>query len=45
MGPSSDTSGAYFRNCNVARPSALGEDAALAARLWAESEELIASVS
>lgn len=37
-------SGAYFRNCNVARPSALGEDPALAARLWAESERLVAQL-
>ena len=35
-------SGAYFSNCNVARPTAPGRDAALATRLWAESERIVA---
>ena len=35
-------SGAYFSDCNVARPTALGADPALAARLWAESERIVA---
>lgn len=38
-------SGAYFRNCNVAKPTALAEDAALAARLWAESERIVARLA
>jgi WW domain-containing oxidoreductase len=35
--------GAYFADCNVAKSSRLGEDAALAARLWARSEEIVAA--
>lgn len=33
-------SGEYFEDCNPAQPSPLMEDAALAARLWAVSEDL-----
>jgi WW domain-containing oxidoreductase len=33
-------SGAYLADCNVAKPSKHGRDAALAERLWAVSEEL-----
>ncbi len=38
-------SGAYFRNCNVARPSAQAEDAALATRLWGETERLVVGLA
>ena len=37
--------GTYFSNCNVARPTAPGRDAALAARLWAESERIVARLA
>jgi WW domain-containing oxidoreductase len=37
-------SGEYFADCNVARSSALSNDAALADRLWAESERIVAKV-
>ena len=33
-------SGEYFADCNVARPSRLAQDDALAERLWSKSEEL-----
>lgn len=33
-------SGMYFADCNVARPSRLAEDDALAERLWTTSEEI-----
>ena len=33
-------SGGYFSDCNVARPSALAEDAALAMRLWDETAQI-----
>jgi len=35
-------SGAYFADCNVAAPRADADDAALAARLWKASEEIVA---
>lgn len=37
-------SGEYFADCNVARSSALSRDAALAERLWKESERIAAEV-
>lgn len=38
-------SGEYFKDCNVTRSSARGADLALAARLWAESERIVATLS
>jgi len=38
------TSGEYFADCNVARPSALAEDDGLAADLWRASEEIAARI-
>ena len=38
------TSGAYFVDCNVGRSSALSHDAALAERLWEESERIVAKL-
>lgn len=35
--------GAYFADCNVTTPSPKAQDAALAKRLWARTEEIIAS--
>jgi retinol dehydrogenase 12 len=40
-----DISGTYLVKCKQRRPSKAGQDAAAAARLWAVSEELIASAS
>jgi len=37
-------SGEYFSDCNIAKSSAHSNDAALAARLWAESEKIVASL-
>jgi NAD(P)-dependent dehydrogenase (short-subunit alcohol dehydrogenase family) len=37
-------SGAYFADCNVARPRADAEDPALAARLWKVTEEIVAGL-
>ncbi len=37
-------SGEYFADCNIARSSALSRDAALAARLWDESERIAAKL-
>jgi len=34
-------SGEYFVDCNIGKPSALARDAALAARLWDESERIV----
>ena len=34
-------SGAYLANCTVTEPSKLAQDAELAKRLWAKSEELV----
>jgi len=39
------TSGAYFADCNVAVPSAHALDAELAARLWQETERIVASLA
>lgn len=36
--------GEYFADCNVSRPSRHGEDDALAERLWAETERLVAGL-
>ncbi|MEZ4317617.1 MAG: SDR family NAD(P)-dependent oxidoreductase [Myxococcota bacterium] len=36
--------GEYFADCNVAKPSANGRDAALAARLWDETEKWMAAL-
>ena len=33
--------GEYFADCNIAQPSALARDAALAVRLWDESERIV----
>lgn len=38
-------SGEYFSDCNVARPTALAEDKALALRLWDETERIVARLS
>lgn len=38
-------SGEYFADCNIAEPTALGKDAALAERLWQESEQIVARLS
>jgi len=35
--------GAYLADCNVKKPSALAQDRALAAKLWTESERLVAA--
>jgi WW domain-containing oxidoreductase len=37
-------SGAYFADCNVAESTPISRDAALAARLWSESERIAASL-
>jgi WW domain-containing oxidoreductase len=37
-------SGEYFANCNVARSSRLSRSPELAARLWAESERIVAAL-
>jgi NAD(P)-dependent dehydrogenase (short-subunit alcohol dehydrogenase family) len=34
-------SGEYFADCNIAKPSALAQDSALAAKLWQESERIV----
>ena len=39
------TSGAYFADCNLARPRADSEDPALAARLWKVTEEIVATIT
>jgi NAD(P)-dependent dehydrogenase (short-subunit alcohol dehydrogenase family) len=41
----SGVTGEYFADCNPARPSAIAQDAALAARLWDESERIVAALS
>jgi len=38
-------SGEYFADCNIAQPSARGRDAALADRLWQESERIAAQLT
>jgi NAD(P)-dependent dehydrogenase (short-subunit alcohol dehydrogenase family) len=38
-------SGEYFADCNIAQPNARGRDAALADRLWQESERIAAQLS
>jgi len=38
------TKGAYFADCNVAKPSGHGRDAELAEKLWDVSEEIVARV-
>jgi WW domain-containing oxidoreductase len=42
--PALTASGEFFADCNVAQPSRLAQDAALAARLWEVSEEIVASL-
>jgi len=37
-------SGEYFADCNIAQPNAHGRDAALAERLWQESERIVAQL-
>jgi WW domain-containing oxidoreductase len=39
-----DVSGEYFADCNIAQPNARGRDAALAERLWQESEKIVAQL-
>ena len=39
-----DISGAYLADCNVTRPRADANDAALAARLWEVSEKIVAAL-
>jgi WW domain-containing oxidoreductase len=34
-------SGEYFSHCNIARPNAIANDSALAARLWEETENIV----
>ena len=41
----SGVSGEYFADCNIAQPSARAKDAALAERLWQESERIAAQLS
>jgi NAD(P)-dependent dehydrogenase (short-subunit alcohol dehydrogenase family) len=38
------TSGAYFADCNVAKPRADAEDPALAAKLWEVTEKIVAGL-
>jgi len=38
-------SGEYFSDCNIGTPSARGRDAALADRLWQESERIVAQLA
>ena len=38
-------SGEYFADCNIAQPSPQGRDAALAERLWQETERIVAQLS
>lgn len=38
----SKLTGEYFADCNVAEPTAIAQDAALASRLWEESERIVA---
>jgi WW domain-containing oxidoreductase len=42
--PEMTANGAYFADVNVATPSAHGQDAALAERLWTETERLVAAL-
>jgi WW domain-containing oxidoreductase len=37
--------GGYFADCNPARPRAIADDAALAARLWEASERIVAGLA
>lgn len=37
--------GEYFADCNIAKPSELGRDSALATRLWEESERIVQKLS
>jgi NAD(P)-dependent dehydrogenase (short-subunit alcohol dehydrogenase family) len=37
-------SGEYFSHCNIARSNAISNDPALAKRLWAETERIVASL-
>ena len=37
--------GEYFADCNIAKPSGLGRDSALATRLWEESERIVQKLS
>jgi WW domain-containing oxidoreductase len=37
-------SGEYFSDCNIAKPSKLARDSALAERLWEESERIVAKL-
>ncbi|MBT3220719.1 MAG: SDR family NAD(P)-dependent oxidoreductase [Proteobacteria bacterium] len=39
-----DKTGLYFEDCKVKEPSEPAQDEALAARLWAESEKIVASL-
>jgi hypothetical protein len=37
--------GVYFRDCNPAEPYPVGKDDAMAARLWATSEDIAAKLA
>jgi len=37
-------SGEYFADCNIAKPSQLAQDSALAEKLWEESERIVAKL-
>lgn len=41
----SEVTGEYFADCNVKKPSRLARDAALAARLWDESEKIVSALN
>ena len=42
--PDATQSGAYWADCNVGSPTAHGQDAALAERLWEASERIVAAL-
>ena len=42
--PDATESGAYWSDCNVAKSSRHGRDPELAARLWTETERIVASL-
>lgn len=43
--PSATFTGEYLADCNIAKSSAIGQDASLATRLWEESEKIVAKLS
>jgi NAD(P)-dependent dehydrogenase (short-subunit alcohol dehydrogenase family) len=40
-----NVTGAYYRDCNPAEPEPMAKDAAMAARLWTTSEEIVAKLA